>query len=86
LSAERALEVETDDHWGVFADGAYLAEYHTRQPDPSHWVAVGLVTTTGPPADQHAFPRMLVGAGRTEEAAIHDLEVRLMHEGFGAAA
>lgn len=64
------------EHWGVIADGAYVAEYQTRQPDPSHWIAVGLVTPAERMTDR-STPRLLVGSGKTEEAAILDLELRL---------
>lgn len=68
------------EHWGVISDGVYVAEYQTRQPDPSHWIAVGVVTTPDAPADGALRPRLLVGSGRTEEAAIYDLEFRLLND------
>ena len=79
-------DLESLEHWGVISDGSYLAEYQTHQPDPSHWIAVGLVTAADLTAGPRRFPRMLIGAGRSEEAAIHDLEARLILEKFGIAA
>lgn len=73
-------ESQIIEHWGVISDGVFIVEYQTRQPDPSHWIAVGVVTMPADSAFDRAFPRMLVGSGRTEDAAIHDLEQRLVHE------
>jgi hypothetical protein len=72
------IESQIIEHWGVISDGVYLAEYQTRQPDPSHWIAVGVVTAPDDEVGGRTHPRLLVGSGRTEEAAIHDLETRLL--------
>lgn len=78
MSVVGSIESQITEHWGVIADGVYLAEYQTRQPDPGHWVAVGVVTVSDDALAQRKQPRLLVGSGRTEEAAIHDLETRLI--------
>jgi hypothetical protein len=75
---ELAPELQIVEHWGAISDGVYVAEYQTRQPDPTHWIAVGVVTSASASADGRTPPRLLVGSGKTEEAAIHDLETRLL--------
>jgi hypothetical protein len=89
MSAEPIIDgdgFEFGAHWGVISDGSFLAEYRTHQPDPSHWIAVGVVTAADPPLNARRIPRMLIGAGRSEEAAIHDLELRLFQDDFSVAA
>ena len=64
-------------HRGVLVRGPARAEYYTSQPAPTQWLAVGLVSTH--PATR-ACPRLqqlLVGTGRTEDAAVNALWERL---------
>ena len=77
---ELMQENQTIEHWGAISDGVYVAEYQTRQPDPSRWIAVGVVTPADATLTTHAPPRLIVGSGKTEDAAIHDLETRLLEE------
>jgi hypothetical protein len=51
--------------------------YHTAQPAPTQWIAVGVVTTCTPDGLADCGPSMLVGSGRTEQAAIRALFGRL---------
>jgi hypothetical protein len=47
--------------------------YYTNQPAPGQWVAIGI----SPPSETaDAAPRLLVGTGRTELAAIRALHRR----------
>jgi hypothetical protein len=62
-------------HHGVMAQGNWAADYYTSQPDPSHWIAVGLVAPLD--AGSPGLRRMLVGEGRTEDEAIHALCARI---------
>lgn len=62
-------------HHGVMAQGNWAVDYYTSQPDPSHWIAVGLVA---PLEGGHpGLRRLLVGQGCTEDEAIHALWVRI---------
>ena len=58
-------------------DDGCAIEYYTLQPAPTQWVAVGRAVTS---ADYVVGPRsLLVGTGRTEEAAVRDLRGRCPH-------
>ena len=47
--------------------------YYTNQPSPGQWVAIGI---TAPTETTDPAPRLLVGTGRTEIAAIRSLHRR----------
>lgn len=63
------------------AQGSYAADYYTSQPDPGHWIAVGLAAPVDPECSH--FRRMIVGEGHTEDEAIHALWVRIAELGGG---
>ncbi|TVR76898.1 MAG: hypothetical protein EA415_00645 [Sphaerobacteraceae bacterium] len=62
-------------HHGVMAKGNWGADYYTSQPDPSNWIAVGLVAPLD--AGTPILRRMLVGVGCTEGEALNALWVRV---------
>lgn len=62
-------------HHGVMAQRSYAADYYTSQPDPGHWIAVGLAAPVDPECSH--LRCMLVGEGHTEDEAIHALWVRI---------
>jgi hypothetical protein len=64
---------------GTIVDWGIVMEYYTARPDPAHWVAVGRIPAYGQTARAGTFPRLLVGAGDCEGAAIADLGQRLTH-------
>lgn len=62
-------------HHGVLVEGDRSADYYTSQPDPDHWIAVGLVSAPG--AGRRGPRRMLVGQACTEDRAIQALWGRI---------
>ena len=58
---------------GVFTCGDLACDYTLRQPSPSQWIAVGVVSAN-PSAECVFRPRMLVGRGSDERKAIRNLE------------
>jgi hypothetical protein len=74
-TADRDVSAGPIEHWGVFFERGFVTEYYTRQPDPGRWVAVGVVTPPDDVSDPHRL--MLVGAGRSEDAALSDLQTRI---------
>lgn len=62
-------------HHGVMAQGNWAADYYTSEPDPIHWIAVGLAAPVDP--ERPCLRRMLVGQGNTEDEAIHALWIRI---------
>lgn len=61
---------------GVLDGHHVVVEYYTSQPAPTQWVAVGLATVRN---EDGLAPQttLLVGTGRTEEAAVHELRGRV---------
>lgn len=57
-------------------DGLDIA-YTTSQPAPTQWVALGLVSAGIDTLGIASRPRVLVGTGRTEAAALNSLRSRL---------
>jgi hypothetical protein len=55
--------------------GRYEVRFEMSQPDPSHWAAIGIVSTLEPEEYASGF---VVGSGRTEAEAICDLRSRVM--------
>ena len=58
-------------HRGVMVQGNYAVDYYTSQPDPAHWIAVGLVGSHS--VQRPGLRRLLVGQGDTEPEAINAL-------------
>jgi hypothetical protein len=61
----------------AFGPRDVIVSYHTAQSAPTQWVAVGVVTICAPDRLADCGPSMLVGSGRTEQAAIRALFGRL---------
>lgn len=62
---------------GVLTVRHYQADFYTSQPAPTQWVAVGVVRDTRALPSEAGKPRLLVGTGRSEQAAIYDLRCRM---------
>lgn len=60
-------------HRGVLVRGPAMAEYYTSQPAPTQWLAVGLVSTHPVARTCPQLQQLLVGTGRTEDAAVNAL-------------
>ena len=54
------------------ADGT--CQYHTEQPAPAQWIAVGLGNRPDPAGGR--WHRLVVGTGATEATAIEDMRQR----------
>jgi hypothetical protein len=74
---ERPAENEVVVSRGVIRDGQLPVEYHTSQPSPSQWIALGVVQESTP-VDVESTHRLMVGTGETEEAAIEALRLRVV--------
>jgi hypothetical protein len=68
-------DYEPSQHRLVIDDGT-VAVYYTMEPSPLQWVAVGTLSTVDHTGRPSRTCRMLVGCGRTEDAAISDLVQR----------
>lgn len=64
-------------HRSSLARGGFVADYYTSQPACTQWIAVGVVSPRPARGVGAPVPRLLVGIGRTEWAAIRDLAGRL---------
>ncbi len=62
---------------GVLGRGCAIAEYYTTQPAPTQWLAIGLVSIHSDDPSGSRLKQLLVGAGRTESAAVGSLWDRL---------
>jgi hypothetical protein len=71
---------------GLLLHGRTLAEYYTSQPAPTQWLAIGVVSTYPEDPGDDRSKQMLVGAGRTEIAAVASLWDRLMTLATGQPA
>lgn len=73
---------------GTLTIGEVRIAYSTRQPAPTQWIAMGLVEDQSIRmafAARSSMPdgrRLLVGVGRTEDAAVHVLASRLARTGW----
>lgn len=64
-------------HRGVLGRGCAIAEYYTTQPAPTQWLAIGVVSIHSDDPSDSRMKQLLVGAGRTESAAVGSLWDRL---------
>ncbi len=62
---------------GVLGRGCAIAEYYTTQPAPTQWLAIGVVSIHSDDPSGSRMKQLLVGAGRTESAAVGSLWDRL---------
>ena len=64
------------EHRGVLVEGLHVIKYETSHPAPRQWIALGLVSEpTGVGAS--LVPRLMVGNGATELAALRNLQQRV---------
>lgn len=62
---------------GMLTRGALVARYDIGHPAPTQWVAIGVVSTTADSFATRRPHRLIVGAGRSEAAAVEALATRL---------
>lgn len=62
---------------GTLTRGALVARYDISHPAPTQWIAIGVVSTADDSFETRRPHRMVVGAGRSEAAAVEALAARL---------
>lgn len=62
---------------GILVQGIFIADYVTRQPAVTQWIAVANVAIKDSCGGASALHWLLVGVGKTEDEAIYDLTRRL---------
>lgn len=75
--ADVATQDARDAAWP--ADGTCV--YHTEQPAPTQWIAVGQGNRPDPAGGQ--WHRLVVGTGTTEAAAVEDMRQRCRQRSAG---